>query len=563
MEELLDAGIDVWSTLNVQHLESLNDVVGAITGVRVHETVPDTVLDGADEVVLVDLTPDELLQRLKAGKVYLPQQAERAAQNFFRKGNLIALRELALRRTADRVEDDVRSYRVEQSHRAGLEDREARSWPASGPREGAEQTVRAAARLAGQLDVRWHAVYVETPQLQRLPAARARPHPGGAQAGARSWARPPRCWPATTPRPSWWRTRSSSTARCWWSGRPRARAAAVGPGAAARMTRRLAALAPALDIVEVGAARQRAPAGARWCRRAPRTRRRGRAGCRGWPRYAWAAAGCVAVTLLATPLRDVLDLANIVMLFLLGGGAAWRCASGRGPAVLAAFLNVAAFDFFFVRAAPVVRGQRRAVPASPSRVMLVVGLVIGQLTAGLRFQARVAASRERRAQSLFELTRDLSAALLREQVVELGEAAVQRHFGGAGAWCWPPMRATSWCCPRRRRPGFDASVADWAFRNGAARRPGHRHAGRAALALRAAEGADARARRAGAAARAAALAADARAARSSWTRWRARSPSRWSACTTSRSRSRRWSRWSRSGCATRCWPRSRTTCARR
>ena len=115
VQELLAAGIEVWSALNVQHLESLNGTVGAITGVRVHETVPDSVLDEADEVVLVDVTPDELTARLAAGKVYLPQQAERAAQNFFRKGNLIALREIALRRTAEHVEDDVRGWRVEQS----------------------------------------------------------------------------------------------------------------------------------------------------------------------------------------------------------------------------------------------------------------------------------------------------------------------------------------------------------------------------------------------------------------------------------------------------------------
>src|SRR5882672_5304829 len=111
VEELLDAGIDVWSTMNVQHLESLNDVVSGITGIRVWETVPDHVFDQADEVVVVDLPPDELLQRLKDGKVYLPQQAERAAKNFFRKGNLLALRELALRRTADRVDDQIQSYR--------------------------------------------------------------------------------------------------------------------------------------------------------------------------------------------------------------------------------------------------------------------------------------------------------------------------------------------------------------------------------------------------------------------------------------------------------------------
>ena len=118
VQELLDAGINVWTALNVQHLESLNGTVGAITGIRVNETVPDTVLDGADQVVLVDVTADELLERLKAGKVYVSQQAERATKNFFRKGNLFALREIALRRTAEHVGDDVRSYRARHLHNA-------------------------------------------------------------------------------------------------------------------------------------------------------------------------------------------------------------------------------------------------------------------------------------------------------------------------------------------------------------------------------------------------------------------------------------------------------------
>src|SRR5450755_3798316 len=117
VEELLDAGIDVWSTMNVQHLESLNDIVSGITGIRVWETVPDRVFDEADEVVIVDLPPDELLQRLKEGKVYLAQQAERAVRNFFRKGNLIALRELALRRTAERVDAQMLDYREDHAIR--------------------------------------------------------------------------------------------------------------------------------------------------------------------------------------------------------------------------------------------------------------------------------------------------------------------------------------------------------------------------------------------------------------------------------------------------------------
>src|SRR5499427_6029573 len=109
--EVLDAGIDVYTTVNVQHLESLNDVVAQITGVLVRETVPDHIIEQADEVELIDLPPDDLLQRLREGKVYTSQQAEQAIHNFFRKGNLIALRELALRRTADRVDVQMQIYR--------------------------------------------------------------------------------------------------------------------------------------------------------------------------------------------------------------------------------------------------------------------------------------------------------------------------------------------------------------------------------------------------------------------------------------------------------------------
>ena len=115
VQELLDAGIDVWTTINVQHLESLNDVVGGIVGITVRETVPDQIFDDADEVIVVDISPDELLRRLKDGKVYMMEQAERASRNFFRRGNLLALRELALRRTADRVDEDMRDYRRERS----------------------------------------------------------------------------------------------------------------------------------------------------------------------------------------------------------------------------------------------------------------------------------------------------------------------------------------------------------------------------------------------------------------------------------------------------------------
>ena len=456
VQELLDAGIDVWSAINVQHLESLNGTVGAITGIRVNETVPDTVLDAADEIILVDVTPDELTARLKAGKVYLPQQAERAAQNFFRKGNLIALREIALRRTAEHVEDDVRSYRVEKSI-APVWNTEGALLACIGPREGAEQAVRTAARLAGQLNVRWHAVYVETPRLQRLKeserdrilavikladelgAATAVLAASDVAAELVAQAQVLNCATLVVGRP--------------------ALPGGLAPWGARTMTRRLALLAPTLDIVEVGHAQSTR-------RLAPAVPRTGDDPATAWhgslPRYAWVIASSVAITVLATPLVDFFDLANIVMLFLLGTVLV-ALRFGRGPAALAAFLNVAAFDFFFVapRLSFAVSDVQYLVTFA---IMLVVGLLTGQLTAGLRFQARISAGRERRAQSLFELTRDLSAALLNSQVAELGETAVRRDFGGQVLVLTTDAR-DQLVLPGHAPPGFDASVADWAFRH--------------------------------------------------------------------------------------------------
>src|SRR5579863_7361814 len=167
VEELLEAGIDVYTTVNVQHLESLSDVVWQITGVRQLETLPDRVFDQADEIKLVDVTPDDLLQRLREGRVYRSAQAEHAMENFFRKGNLIALRELALRKTADRVDQAMREYREEKAVRGAWAARE-RVLVAVGPDSQAETLVRAGKRIADRLDAEWLVVFVETPDLLRL-----------------------------------------------------------------------------------------------------------------------------------------------------------------------------------------------------------------------------------------------------------------------------------------------------------------------------------------------------------------------------------------------------------
>jgi len=167
VEELLAAGIDVYTTVNVQHVESLNDVVAGITGVRMQETVPDAVFEQADEVVLIDTPPDELLERLRAGKVYVPEQVGQAVENFFRKGNLIALRELALRTTAERVDRAMQEYRSGHGIRATWAAGE-RLLVAIGPDEQGERLVRAGKRMASALHADWIVVYVETPDLLRL-----------------------------------------------------------------------------------------------------------------------------------------------------------------------------------------------------------------------------------------------------------------------------------------------------------------------------------------------------------------------------------------------------------
>ena len=416
VEELLAAGIDVYSTLNVQHLESLNDVVGGITGIVVHETLPDTFFDRADEVVLVDTPADELIARLAAGKVYLPAQAERAAKHFFRKGNLMALRELALRRTADRVKDDVQAWRIDRSIQPVWKT-EGALLCCIGPRAGSAHVVRSAAQLARQLAVAWHAVYVETPALQRLAGDRrddilqtvklaqglgastaVLPAQGIAQALV-GYARLHNLSKLVL---------GPSQAATWW------------PQPSLAQT--LAAAAPDIDRIEVGRPPQlRAPP----ARRTPPADAETDAGS-AWRGYGLAFAACAGTTLVTHQLLPYFDLANIVMVFLLAvvAVAVWL---GRGPAVLAAFVNVAAFDFFFVV-------PRLSFAVSDAQylltfvVMLVVGLVTGQLTAGLRFQARVASHREARSRSLFEAARDLSNTLTTEQAVEVAQAVIGREF---------------------------------------------------------------------------------------------------------------------------------------
>jgi two-component system sensor histidine kinase KdpD len=471
VEELLNAGIDVFTTVNVQHLESLNDAVGGITGIRVAETLPDTVFDEADEVVLVDIPADELLLRLKAGKVYQGAQAEHASQNFFRKGNLIALRELALRRTADRIENDVQAYRIEKSINAVWKT-DAALLACVGPHPGMENVVRSAARLASQLNTDWHAIYVETPQLQRLPSARRERILKALKLAQDLGAKTAILSGSDIAQAITHYARSQNFSKVI-VGRGRS----TWPWRKAH-AQRIAARAPDIDLIEIGrpsltetcaaeeangngAGADKAPAS-----EAPPSFTRGRSPY--W-RYGWAVAASLLTALIATPLLPYFDLANIVMLFLLTVVLV-AARSGRGPAAVATFVGVAAFDFFFVppRFSLVVSDLQYTVTFA---VMLAVGLITGQLTSSLRYQARVASHRESRSRALYEFARELSGVLETEQIFEATRTFIQRAFRAKATLLLPdeagrlqpPSAVQGVSTPMLNIGVLDMGIAQWAF----------------------------------------------------------------------------------------------------
>ncbi|CAB3714923.1 sensor histidine kinase [Trinickia soli] len=421
VHELLDAGIDVYTTVNVQHLESLNDVVGQITGIRVWETVPDRVFDLADEVTLVDLPAEELLDRLREGKVYLPHQAENAVRNFFRKGNLIALRELALRRTADRVDAQMREYRADQSIERIWQARE-RIIVCVGAGPESTTLVRAAARLAASLKADWLAVYVETPKLQRLPdAIRKRTLDAlklASELGAETVTLQGE--EATQTLIAYARMRNVSKL-------------VVGATPAFRWRRwlqrstgeRLIRAARDIDVtlVSSGTVRETAERGEAVARFAGIGGAGGRSSATS---YSYAFGICAAITIVASLFVDHISLTNLVMLYLLG--TIFSAAKlGRGPGVMFSFLGVGAFDFFFVP-------PRMSFTVSDTQylltfaVMLVTSLTISNLTASLRRQARIATLRERRTGAMFEMARALGAALTTASIIEVGTRHVAEVF---------------------------------------------------------------------------------------------------------------------------------------
>lgn len=406
--ELLSAGMDVYTTLNVQHVESLNDVVAQITGVTVRETVPDAVLERADEIELVDVSPDVLLQRLREGRVYLPDQASRALERFFREGNLIALRELALRQTAHRVDAQMRGYMRSQ----GIRD----TWAASdrlavciAPDASALRLIRAARRMAERLQAPWTVVFVEVPASvgeaardQVVRAFRLAEQLGGETvtlSGASvadeilAWAQQRNVTRLVVGKPL----------------RRGLRARVRGSLLDALVER------GSIDVFVIGADAEDTAPPEPFRRPPPATQ------------YAWAAGIVATATALGLALRPVLSVTDMAMLYLLAAVVVGSRVRLR-PALFASLLSIAAFDFCFVPPfyTFAVRDARYALTFA---MLLAIGIIMSRLTGRIREQADAARAREQRTAGAFSLSREMAAAREPEEIA----AAATRHIEDAFA----------------------------------------------------------------------------------------------------------------------------------
>jgi two-component system sensor histidine kinase KdpD len=415
VEEILGAGIDVFTTLNVQHLESLKDVVAEITSVVVRETVPDAVFDRAYEVRVVDLPVDELLQRLKDGKVYLPQQAARAVDNFFREGNLIALRELALRRTAERVDAKMRGYKAAHGIDASWHTGE-RVLVCVSPSPHSARLVRAARRMATSLHAELLGVYVETPASLRMSAGdrdrlaenmRLVESLGGQSVVLRAedaavetvrYARKRNATKIVVGKPTHPR---------WYD--------FVRPSFLDDMVRK----SLEIDVYVISGRPGEAVAPPAPPHEAPQR-----------SLEISGAAAAIAVVSLCTAIgrfgfgKD--ELPDVVMVDLLGVVIV-SMRYGYVPSLLAAVLAVVSFDFFFIQPyySFAVSNLRHLVTFG---VMFLVAVVISRLTKRIRGQADSAREGERRTASLYAISRELGSAQSRELLLRTAERHLREVF---------------------------------------------------------------------------------------------------------------------------------------
>jgi two-component system sensor histidine kinase KdpD len=415
VQELLAAGIDVWTALNIQHLESLADVVSRISGVAVRETVPDSVLQKANDVVLVDLTPDELIQRLNEGKVYVPETARRATQNFFTPGNLTALRELALRRTADRVDDQMVDY-LRQKAIEGPWAASERLLACVGPDEVSERVVRRASQLATGLNADWTAVTVETIG-QAGDAKRANKLAKVFGLAERLGGQTMRLQGSDYP------TEILRLAR-----RENVTQIVLGQSRAGLLRRVFGRSLPEALMryaggIEIHVVPGEEAQGWSWPPLKPHLDPKGLG-----VELAGALASVACAVAVGEALTSVLKLPNLSMIFLTAVlFSAMRF--GTRAAVMAALASFAAYNFFFIE--PIYQFT----VAQPQElfallIFLAVAVLTGSLTGRVRDQRETVIKNAQVTQSLYEFSRKLSGASSADDVLWAAAAHLHATFGG-------------------------------------------------------------------------------------------------------------------------------------
>jgi len=452
VEELLAAGIDVYTTLNIQHLESLNDVVAQITGTKVRETVPDRVIDEVTDIELIDLPTEELLNRLKEGKVYVPEQAERAIEKFFRQGNLTALRELTMRRAAERVDDQMLDY-MERRAIPG-------PWPAGerllvcvSPGAVSERLIRTARRLADELKAEWYAIHVETPQQAGMSTEQRdrvdRMLRLAEDLGAKSISLPGQSVTETVTNYA----RSHNVTKIIIGKSRRSRWYEWLRGS---VTDQLIRQSGPIDVYFVNSEAQPSFKQTEhlWLPHRP------------WRRYLWGVGLVIAATSICALVAPYISPTNLVVIYLLSV-VITAIFLGRGPAILASILSVASFDYFFVP-------PHLTLAVSDTEYILTfigllsVSLVISYLTAQVREQAEAAQRREAQTAALYELGRDLTATVGLEAVAKTIISHISQTFSREVAIFLPEdgklklYTASSGLTVAEN----ELAVATWAFEHG-------------------------------------------------------------------------------------------------
>lgn len=456
VEELLNAGINVYTTINVQHLESLNDVVARITGVWVKETVPDAVFDKADEISLVDIPSEELLKRLSEGKVYIaPEAKKRAAQNFFKKSNLIALRELALRRTAERVDAMMDVYKIKGNEKQGWSGAD-RILVCIGPDVLSTKLVRSAKRMAGGLKAPWTAIYVENERHHRLSKEGQEMVERNLRLAARMGGETEVIQGQNAVEDILAYARANNITKIIVGKAPKSRWKEIMYGTLADQLIRGSG---EIDIYIITGERGQSNVIRTLLWSGPTT---------SWQYYLSAPVMVTFVTLLLLPLRTHVMPVNLVMIYLIGVVAV-ALRFGRAPSILATVLSALCFNFFFIEPWHTLKATEIEHVIS-FLVLLMTGIIIGAQTSRLRLQAVTARKREKNTATLYALTRELTASRGKVTLAQIAASHIADVMD-SDVFLWLPdekdvlqtVVAETESEDENLDPVREESVANWAY----------------------------------------------------------------------------------------------------